>query len=51
MLERLYFRFTQSSTIYGWLIAFLEWLRNTYLRNKYDTSKDKPEYIPAEGLM
>ena len=30
--------------LYGWLIAFLEWLRNMYLRNKYDPSKDKPEY-------
>jgi transcriptional regulator with XRE-family HTH domain len=27
--------------LYGWLIAFSEWLRNMYLRNKYDTSKDK----------
>ena len=27
--------------LYGWLIAFLEWLRNMYLRNKYATSKDK----------
>ena len=27
--------------LYGWLIAFLEWLRNMYLRNKYDPSKDK----------
>ena len=23
--------------LYGWLIAFSEWLRNMYLRNKYDT--------------
>ena len=30
--------------LYGWLIAFLEWLRNMYLRNKYDTSKDKSEF-------